>query len=219
MIYIYILHFQEKMEDYLMEYNNMTKTPMTLVLFRYAVEHISRISRVLQQDNGHTLLAGVGGSGRTSCARLATSMCQYILYTIEITRTYSQIDWRDDLRNLLLRSGCDGRQTAFLLNDNQIKDESFLEDLSMLLNSGDVPNLYGMEEKAEIFEKMADVAREIQLKCPIPGKYELYKKFFLTFYECTIKLILILCLKKNSSTQVLWLYMDYSQNVLEKTYM
>lgn len=157
------------MEYYLVEYNNMSKTPMSLVMFRYVVEHVSRVSRVLQQDSGHALLVGVGGSGRTSCTRLATSMCDYALYTIEMTRNYGPTEWRDDLRSLLLTAGCEGKSTVFLLSDSQIKDESFLEDLSMLLNTGDVPNLYGSEEKAEILEKMADVAREAQLKSQTPG--------------------------------------------------
>ncbi len=56
-------------------------------------------------------------------------------------------------------AGAEGKQTVFLFADNQIKDESFMEDISMILNTGDVPNLYASDEKAEIIEKMQTVAR------------------------------------------------------------
>lgn len=57
------------------------------------------------------------------------------------------------------KSGLDGKQTVFLFADNQIKDESFMEDISMILNTGDVPNLYAADEKADIIDKMQTVAR------------------------------------------------------------
>ena len=45
--------------SYLDEYNQMSKAPMKLVMFKFAIEHVSRISRVLKQDNGHCLLIGM----------------------------------------------------------------------------------------------------------------------------------------------------------------
>lgn len=45
-----------------------------------------------------------------------------------------------------------GVKTVFLLTDVQIKQESFLEDVDNLLNTGEVPNLYSSEERAEITE-------------------------------------------------------------------
>jgi dynein heavy chain len=146
-------------ENYLDDYNQMSKAPMKLVMFKFAIEHVSRISRVLKQDNGHCLLIGVGGSGRQSACKLATFMADYSLFQIEISKNYTTVEWRDDLKKLLIRAGAEGKRTTFLFSDNQIKDESFVEDLNMILNTGDVPNLYPPDEKAEVIEKMQVVAR------------------------------------------------------------
>lgn len=60
---------------------------------------------------------------------------------------------------MLIKAGVDGKQTVFLFSDNQIKEESFVEDINMILNTGDVPNIFPADEKADVIEKMQTVAR------------------------------------------------------------
>lgn len=60
---------------------------------------------------------------------------------------------------MMIKAGTEGKQVVFLFSDNQIKSESFVEDINMILNTGDVPNLFPPDEKADIIEKMQVIAR------------------------------------------------------------
>ena len=54
----------KKIEEYLEDYNSTSKSPMKLILFLDACDHVARICRILRQPLGNALLLGVGGSGR-----------------------------------------------------------------------------------------------------------------------------------------------------------
>lgn len=75
-------------EDYLEDYNSMTTSPMRLVTFLDAAEHVARVARILRTPLGHALLLGVGGSGRRSLARLGAHVEEFELREIEITKSY-----------------------------------------------------------------------------------------------------------------------------------
>ncbi|XP_069857585.1 dynein axonemal heavy chain 2 isoform X2 [Dipodomys merriami] len=152
------------METALNEYNiSPSVVPMQLVLFREAIEHITRIVRVIGQPRGNMLLVGIGGSGRQSLARLASSICDYETFQIEVTKHYRKQEFRDDIKRLYRQAGVDLRTTSFLFVDTQIADESFLEDINNILSSGEVPNLYKSEEFEEIQTQIIDQARQEQV--------------------------------------------------------
>lgn len=148
-------------EEYMEDYNQISKTKMKLVLFMDAIEHVCRISRILRQPLGNALLLGVGGSGRQSLTKLASYMSDYECFQIELSKNYGLAEWKEDLKGIMLKAGLQSQPITFLFVDTQIKSESFLEDINNILNSGDVPNLYASDEEERILTAMKPVVVDL----------------------------------------------------------
>ncbi|KAK3733193.1 hypothetical protein QZH41_008554, partial [Actinostola sp. cb2023] len=136
--------------DYLDDYNMNSSKEMKLVFFMDAIEHVSRIARMVRQPRGNALLVGVGGTGKQSLTRLACHMSTYRCFQIELTRGYDYSAFREDLKQLYNFAGVKGENTVFLFTDTQIVVEEFLEDINNILNSGEVPNLFEPEEYEQV---------------------------------------------------------------------
>ncbi|XP_033238860.1 dynein heavy chain 3, axonemal [Drosophila pseudoobscura] len=152
---------EKLMKYYLREYNSFSSTRMDLVMFRFAIEHVSRVSRVLQMPRGNILMVGMGGSGRRSSCRLAAYIADCRLMTVQVSKSYTISDWRDDLKKILMSASFNLNHTVFLFSDAQATDEGYVEDINGILNTGDLPNLYQLEDKAAIMENMANVAKQL----------------------------------------------------------
>lgn len=128
------------LEDY--GYENK---PMNLVLFNDALEHITKIHRIIRFPRGCGLLVGVGGSGKQSLTRLATFTACYEVFTISLIRNYKEDDFREDLRTLYKEVLA--KPKTFLFTDAHVVEEGFLELINNILTIGMVPALFPEEEK------------------------------------------------------------------------
>ncbi|XP_028280327.1 dynein heavy chain 11, axonemal isoform X1 [Parambassis ranga] len=135
--------------DALESYNELHPT-MNLVLFEDAMQHVCRISRILETPRCHGLLVGVGGSGKQSLTRLAAYMSSVEVFQITLTKSYSIQDLKMDLASLFLKTGMKNQRVALLLTDAQIPDERFLVIINDLLASGEIPELFSDEEIEDI---------------------------------------------------------------------
>ncbi|BFI29560.1 dynein axonemal heavy chain [Marchantia polymorpha subsp. ruderalis] len=140
------------MLSYLEDYNDLTSTPMNLVLFQFAIQHIARICRVIKQPGGNVLMVGVGGSGRQSLARLAAFIEGFDVYQVELSKNFGMPEWRESIGIMLRKAGELDKKVMFLFPDTQIKMEGFVEDINSLLNTGEVPNLYDAGDLGAICE-------------------------------------------------------------------
>jgi dynein heavy chain len=152
---------KNQMEKTLNDYNEFPgQVPMDIVLFRDAIEHVCRAVRVLRQPRGNMLLIGIGGSGRQSLSKLASFICLYTVFQIEISKNYRRNEFREDLKRLYNQAGVSNKETTFIFVDTQVIEESFLEDINNVLSSGEVPNLYRAEEIEEIKNNLLKEAKK-----------------------------------------------------------
>ena len=70
---------------------------MNLVLFEQAMEHVTRICRIIDLPGGSALLVGVGGSGKQSLSKLSAYILSYDVVRILVSTSYGLPDLKADL--------------------------------------------------------------------------------------------------------------------------
>ena len=132
--------FDDALEEY-----NLEKKPMSLVLFQSALEHLTRVYRIMRLPRGNAMLVGFGGSGKQSMTKLAAFTAGYDVFEITLSRGYGLLEFKEDIKNLykLLNEG----PTVLLFTDAHVVDESFMEVINNMLTTGMVPALYEPDER------------------------------------------------------------------------
>ena len=144
----------DTLEGRLREYNE-TNSAMDLVLFEQAAQHVARIARIISNPRGNALLVGVGGSGKQSLCKLASSVCGFSVFQLQVTGSFGINDLKEALKDMYRRAGVKpGEPLVFLLTDSQVVDERFLVFVNDLLSSGVIPDLFSPDEFDGIFSAL-----------------------------------------------------------------
>ena len=88
-------------------------------------------------------------------------MLTYQIFSIKLSKNYKPANFRDDLKEVLMESGCKGIDYTFLMSDTQIINESFLEDINSILNTGDITNLYEQDDLNTILEEIEPYTKKL----------------------------------------------------------
>lgn len=113
----------------------MDHTVMNLVLFDDALEHLTRIHRVIRMSLGHALLVGVGGSGKQSLTRLAAFAAGADVFEITLSRGYDESNFRDDLKVLYQKLGIENKTIVFLFTDAHVAQEGKIGERHILFEA------------------------------------------------------------------------------------
>jgi len=148
----------KKFEKLLLDYNDEDgNLEMNLVLFKDALEHLTKIHRIIKFPQGHALLVGYGGSGKQSLSKLAGYTAGYQRFSITLSRGYKEKEFREDLRGLYERL-CTTKM-MFLFTDSHVVEEGFLELINNMLTIGMVPALFDEEGKKTMIDKVRPEAK------------------------------------------------------------
>lgn len=151
-------HLKGILEQKLAEYNEQVAS-MDLVLFDQAIEHITRIARIVEQPVGNALLVGVGGSGKQSLSKLTAFILGQEVFRILVTSNYGTESLKEDIRNVFIKAGVQGSQQLFILTDSQIVQDKFLVYINDILSAGYIPDLFPKEDLDGILGKVRSAAK------------------------------------------------------------
>nr|XP_006818816.1 PREDICTED: uncharacterized protein LOC100376274 [Saccoglossus kowalevskii] len=130
---------------------------LDIVLFKEALHHIARITRVLGTTGGNALLLGkTHCTGRTTLTKLAAYAARCKLYEPKPSFRGDMAANRMKLRQYIRESsniaGLHGKPVVLLVRDTL--GEQCLEDVCAVMSQGTLPGLYSDEEIEEIATAM-----------------------------------------------------------------
>ncbi|CAP31232.1 Protein CBR-DHC-1 [Caenorhabditis briggsae] len=146
-----------------------------LVLFDQMLDHVLRIDRIYRQSQGHLLLIGTAGAGKTTLSRFVAWLNGLSVFQLKVHSKYTAADFDEDMRTVLRRAGCRNEKLCFIMDESNMLDTGFLERLNTLLANGEVPGLFEGDEHTTLMTQIKEGAQRQGLI--LDSHDELYKWF------------------------------------------
>jgi len=131
---------------------------LDMVLFNDALEHLTRVHRILRMYRSNVLIVGTGGSGKKSVIKLAVFAADFQLFQITLCRGYTESFFREEMKTLYTMVGVENRRIVFMFTSAHIKEEGFLELVNNMLTASFVPGLFNEDEKDTIIISCREAA-------------------------------------------------------------
>ncbi|VDP02192.1 unnamed protein product [Soboliphyme baturini] len=175
---IYVPVEREQLREYVKARLRMfyeEELDVQLVAFDEVLDHVLRIDRIFRQPQGHLLLIGVSGSGRTTLSRFVAWINGLSVFQVKVHSKYTAADFDEDLRSVLRRVGCKGEKICFIMDESNVMDSSFLERINTLLANGEVPGLFEGDEHTTLMTQIKEASQKEGLM--LDSSEELYRWF------------------------------------------
>lgn len=79
-----------------------------------------------------------------------------------MTKNFKSREFREAIKDWTLAVGFNDKSGVFMFSDNQISQESFIEDINTILTIGEIPNLYSKDELSTIKDKTRKYYTELE---------------------------------------------------------
>lgn len=133
---------------------------LNLILYDELVDYALRLDRIFSQPQGHTLLIGTSGSGRTLLTKFVSWINNMSIFHVNVHKKYTIEHFNNDLKSVLIRAGCKNEKIVFILDESNFIDSSFVEKTNTLLANGEIPGLFDGDELNLLLSQVNDLAQQ-----------------------------------------------------------
>uniref|UniRef100_A0A2K6F430 Dynein axonemal heavy chain 14 n=1 Tax=Propithecus coquereli TaxID=379532 RepID=A0A2K6F430_PROCO len=103
---------------------------------------------------------GIDGCGKKTCATMACYLTNNKLYRVPISHNYTYIEFKEVLKKVFIQAGLEGNSAVLMVLNLSLGQDSLMEDLKCIINSGRIPDLFENEELDSIAVKIKSLPEQ-----------------------------------------------------------